>query len=752
MARGKGKKHPAVLKAPLSPYMEFVKEERPKVLCELGLAPSQVGAAGKELGRRWHALSKEEREKFEERGKANREAYKIEVEKLGPVTTRKVKKPPSPFILFAKEERAKVITELGVLSVGDMGKELGRRWRNLSLEEKAVHEDRSKKNKKRYETGMEDLEQSSANKDVAVASEKGVPSSDVTVDGDEDENEILAADLGFAKQKFYSWHPALRTGTMSGGTRIKVTYFGTAETGTVDRNKWLPYSEQVEVRIATSRLLKDSGFMKALNQMKDMLNKLNFSEETVTSKTGVGFSALPVGRKLVKLTKEGLKKDEEQNNRFMKEKIVETHEVPYKWRCKDCNWRGKYLHKAKSHARDCGSRVKEQKKRSVAEKYDCSVADCSQRFSLMSKLHAHYRASHYQDTQGHYCIQCKRVFTNWSNFRRHRVSKHGAGESVTCEFCNYSTDRLDNLARHVKKKHGIWQMIFSLVSDIVTEVVEQFNVEHTGEKETCEDVLVLEDPVKEVLEKQSGEVRKLSEYEQVREQRVAEIQAEFRKKFPDFHHELSMLKMPKKKSKVGRVRKVISGSFARRRSSRVSTKVAYLEVDGTVSGEDLGDGDAPDVVKEAGAEAGAGDLEVAGAEDLEVAGRMDLVVAGEEDQEVTGGAEQEIAGGGDHLVAGGEDPEVAGAEFRCLPCGKTFRDRANMERHWRLIHGQRETPLLCPRTWCFQEFDSVAEQRKHKDNCWLLCPYEGCSKTFNRERFFAAHQRAHKIMERRMMD
>ena len=66
MARGKGKKHPAVLKAPLSPYMEFVKEERPKVLCELGLAPSQVGAAGKELGRRWHALSKEEKDKFEE--------------------------------------------------------------------------------------------------------------------------------------------------------------------------------------------------------------------------------------------------------------------------------------------------------------------------------------------------------------------------------------------------------------------------------------------------------------------------------------------------------------------------------------------------------------------------------------------------------------------------------------------------------------------------------------------------------------
>ena len=491
MNRGKGKKHSAALKAPLSAYMEFVKEERSKVLCELGLAPSQVGAAGKELGRRWQALSKEEREKFEERGKANREAYKIEIEKLGPVTTRKVKKLASPFILFAKEERAKVITELGVMSVGDMGKELGRRWRNLSREEKAVHEDKCKENKKKYETEMENLEQSSANTDPAVSSEEGLLPSDVQVDGDEDENEILAADLGFAKQKFYSWHPALRTGTMSGGTRIKVTYFGTAETGTVDRNKWLPYSEQVEARVATPRLLKDSGFMKALNQMKDMLNRLNFSEETVKRSTGVGFSALPVGRKLVKLTKEGLKKDEEQNSRFMKEKIVETNEAPYKWRCIDCNWKGKYLHKAKSHARDCGSRVKDQKKRSVVEKYDCSVAECPQSFSLMSQLQAHYRASHFQDTQGHYCIQCKQVFTNWSNFRRHRISKHGAGESATCEFCNYNTDRLDNLARHVKKKHGIWQMISSLVSAIVTEVVEQFDEEHIGE-EACEEVLVME--------------------------------------------------------------------------------------------------------------------------------------------------------------------------------------------------------------------------------------------------------------------
>ena len=69
----------------------------------------------------------------------------------------------------------------------------------------------------------------------------------------------------------------------------------------------------------------------------------------MTKTSGVGFSEQPAGRKLVKLSKEGLQKDEEQNLRMMKEKILQIEEKQFKWGCRDCSWKGKYLHKAKMH-------------------------------------------------------------------------------------------------------------------------------------------------------------------------------------------------------------------------------------------------------------------------------------------------------------------------------------------------------------------------------------------------------------------
>ena len=128
-----------------------------------------------------------------------------------------------------------------------------------------------------------------------------------------------------------------------------------------------------------------------------MLGRINSPAEKVLGNSGVGFVVQPVGRKLVKLTKEGLQKDEEQNMRFMTEKIVEIEEGPYKWSCLQCSWKGKYLHKAKMHARDCGSRVKERRKRSAVKKFECS--GCTMAFSMLSELKKHYRytvlLSHY---------------------------------------------------------------------------------------------------------------------------------------------------------------------------------------------------------------------------------------------------------------------------------------------------------------------------------------------------------------------
>ena len=49
------------------------------------------------------------------------------------------KKKVTGYMLFAKEMRAKVIAETPDLSFGEVGKELGARWRALSEEQKGAY-------------------------------------------------------------------------------------------------------------------------------------------------------------------------------------------------------------------------------------------------------------------------------------------------------------------------------------------------------------------------------------------------------------------------------------------------------------------------------------------------------------------------------------------------------------------------------------------------------------------------------------
>jgi hypothetical protein len=309
--KGRSLKDPLAPKKPLSSFIEFAKEERSKVHNELGSL--SLGDTGKELGRRWHDLSQEQRTKFEERSKENREKYAREMKKLGKSSVGVPKKPLSAYFEFAKEERIKVQAQLGSLSIVEMGKELGKRWQR---EQKEVFEDKSKENQKKYKSEMCEYLQKTAESTVSPG-----PSSQETLQTSEElseevtvssnlespatlsppppspqtvEKDIVAADLGFAKQKGYNWHPAIKTGTLARGNRITVTYFGTAQTGTVDKGKWLPFTEQVEARITTPRLLMNAGFKKGLDQLKIMLDKINISGEKVTSNSGVGFAVQPV--------------------------------------------------------------------------------------------------------------------------------------------------------------------------------------------------------------------------------------------------------------------------------------------------------------------------------------------------------------------------------------------------------------------------------------------------------------------------
>ena len=328
------------------------------------------------------------------------------------------KMPSSSYMEFAMMERPKILVDLGQLAMVDVGRELGKRWKLLTLEQKAPYEEKSKENRLRYEQEME------VYRSKEQATEKPTtPLIEVVGDGEAETNTLRnnialpdstptislpttaifadpaptilpsnfeAGDLGFAKQKGYSWHPALRTGEFARGTRINVTFFGTGQTGTVDRAKWLKFSKEAEGKITTPRLRKYAAFNSGLDQLKNLLAKIQIPGEVVSS-SGIPFSAQSGDRRLGKLSKDGLQKEEEENSRLMREKIVKRDDSPNKWGCRDCAWKGKYSHKAKAHARACGLRRRDHTRKPKENKHECSGAQCTLSFPYLSQLYDHYR-------------------------------------------------------------------------------------------------------------------------------------------------------------------------------------------------------------------------------------------------------------------------------------------------------------------------------------------------------------------------
>ncbi|CAI4229984.1 unnamed protein product [Auanema sp. JU1783] len=64
------------IKKPLNAFMWFMKENRPKMIEELGFKEKQSAELNKELGKRWHELGKEEQQKYFDLAKKDREAHK----------------------------------------------------------------------------------------------------------------------------------------------------------------------------------------------------------------------------------------------------------------------------------------------------------------------------------------------------------------------------------------------------------------------------------------------------------------------------------------------------------------------------------------------------------------------------------------------------------------------------------------------------------------------------------------------------
>ena len=159
--------------------------------------------------------------------------------------------------------------------------------------------------------------------------------------------------------------------------------------GIVDKSNWLPYSVQAENRVKTSTLMKTSAFRNGLAQLKNLRDKIENSNVTISS-SGIDFAPDLGTRSLRKLDKEHLQKEDEENIRNLEKKMRKNIETG-QYECLDCNWVGKVQHKAKAHARSCGQRKKVIKRRAVTDKFECSYKDCSESFSKQKNLSNHYR-------------------------------------------------------------------------------------------------------------------------------------------------------------------------------------------------------------------------------------------------------------------------------------------------------------------------------------------------------------------------
>ena len=296
------------------------------------------------------------------------------------------KQPLSPFMEFVKEERKTILQDLGKLSLQEMGKELGRRWRCLDASVKEIFKERSKVNRETYEKEMKEFASETERRkcDEIDKLEENVNDTDAIEAG---VDTIKLVDLGFAKEKGYPWHPAVQSGINIKTQRIVVTFLGTAQRVNISKGAWLCYSEETLAKVLKSKSIKASVFDIGLKELICIRNKLLKGD--AVSLSSVSLTPQLSSRRFRSLNKDRLQIEEEENIRLMEHKMYYVEETMF-WMCIDCTWKGRAKHKAKAHARECGTRRK-IKKRSCEKQFACSNGDCNSSFSSLKQLKEHYR-------------------------------------------------------------------------------------------------------------------------------------------------------------------------------------------------------------------------------------------------------------------------------------------------------------------------------------------------------------------------
>jgi len=168
--RGSGGAGGNKVKGAMTAYACFVKtcrEEHKKLHPDENV---QFGEFASQCSQRWKTMSDKEKEKFQEMSVEDKERYQEQMKDLGPggVTPRrrrrrgskkerdpnKPKRALSAFFYYAKDERPNVRSINPDFSVGEVAKELGRKWNELSEEEKSPYEKAAEEDRARYDQEM----------------------------------------------------------------------------------------------------------------------------------------------------------------------------------------------------------------------------------------------------------------------------------------------------------------------------------------------------------------------------------------------------------------------------------------------------------------------------------------------------------------------------------------------------------------------------------------------------------------------
>uniref|UniRef100_A0A2P2I090 High mobility group protein DSP1-like n=1 Tax=Hirondellea gigas TaxID=1518452 RepID=A0A2P2I090_9CRUS len=162
----------ARIKGVMTAYACFVKtcrEEHKKLHPDENV---QFGEFAAQCSQRWKTMSEKEKEKFHEMSSEDKERYAEQMKDYVPppgTTPRgrrrrrgskkerdpnKPKRALSAFFYYAKDERGKVRGINPDFSVGEVAKELGRQWNELTEGAKAPYEKSAEEDRARYDTVM----------------------------------------------------------------------------------------------------------------------------------------------------------------------------------------------------------------------------------------------------------------------------------------------------------------------------------------------------------------------------------------------------------------------------------------------------------------------------------------------------------------------------------------------------------------------------------------------------------------------